>query len=336
MTDSSEFPGESGPDDGGHERVTYKLNLLLFALTVPAVFLAGAMAVVPELSDAPNGMLPWLKALPAHAHELWRGWPFAVPLLTILLAHEFGHYIAARIHRVPASLPYFIPLPLVSPFGTMGAVIAMRGRIRSRAALLDIGAAGPIAGMLVAVPVIALGFSWSTLGPAPTSNYRQEGYSLLYLLLRRIFFGAVPAGMDINLSPTAEAGWVGFLITMINLLPWGQLDGGHIAFALFGERQHTYARWLRQSLLVLFAYNLAKFCLPLLLHRSSLSTDLALGNSIFWLVWYGFTGVIAWISGGPDHPPFEPGELGRGRRAIAWACLALFVLLFMPTPWAQY
>ncbi len=340
MTDSSEFSsgaGSSSNDDGdGDQPVTYKLNLVLFCLTVPAVFFAGATMTVPDFAKAPEGLLAWLRAFPPHAHEIWRGWPFAVPLLLILLAHEFGHYIAARIHRVPASLPYFIPLPLLSPFGTMGAVIAMRGRIRSRAALLDIGAAGPIAGMLVALPVIAFGFTRSTLGPAPSSNYTQEGYSLLYLLMRRIFFGPVPAGMDINLSPTADAGWVGFLITMINLLPWGQLDGGHTAFALFGARQHRFARWFRHSLLALFAYNLVKFCVPVLLHKSSLSTELAVENSLFWLVWYGFTGAIAWFSGGPDHPPFEPGELGRGRRAIAWACLALFALLFMPTPYAQY
>ncbi len=329
MTDSSEFPSHANAnsDEGDpREPISYKLNLLLFALTVPAVFLAGAGLVDPEI----------VNALPHRALELWRGWPFAVPLLLILLAHEFGHYIAARIHRVPASLPYFIPLPYLSPFGTMGAIIAMRGRIRSRAALLDIGAAGPIAGMVVALPVIALGFSWSTLGAAPTAGYTQEGYSLLYLLMRRLFFGPVPPGMDINLSPTADAGWVGFLITMINLLPWGQLDGGHIAFALFGARQHRYARRIRHSLLALFAFNLAKFCRPLLVHPSWDSFKFTVGNSLFWLVWFGFTGAIAWVSGSADHPPFDAGELGRGRRAVAWACLALFVLLFMPTPWAQY
>jgi len=340
MERSSEFPERAGssPDEhrSAREPVTYKLNLLLFALTVPAVFFAGATLVDPTLAKAPDGFFAWLKAFPPHAHEIWRGWPFAVPLLAILLAHEFGHYIAARIHRVPASLPYFIPLPILSPFGTMGAVIAMRGRIRSRAALLDIGAAGPIAGMLVALPVIAFGFTRSSLGPLSTSDYTQEGYSLLYLFMRRIFFGAVPAGMDIQLSPTADAGWVGFLITMINLLPWGQLDGGHIAFALFGERQHRYARWIRRALLPLFAFNLAKFCVPVLLHKSALGLGVALGNSLFWLVWFGFTGAIAWISGSADHPPFEPGELARGRRAVAWACLVLFALLFMPTPYAEY
>lgn len=327
MTDSQRAPRrDDALDFDNGEPLKYGLNLLLFALTVPSVFLAGSMQVDPSIAQA----------LPRRLLDIWRGWPFAVPLLTILLAHEFGHYIAARVHRVPASLPYFIPLPELSPFGTMGAIIAMRGRIRSRAALLDIGAAGPIAGMVVALPVLALGLHWSSIGPNPASNYAQEGQSLLYLLMKRLFLGPIPAGMDAQLSPTASAGWVGFLITMINLLPWGQLDGGHIAYALFGDRQHRFARNARHFLVVLFGYNLLKFCLPVALHKSSMSYGFAIGSSLFWLVWYGFTGGIAWLSGGADHPPFEPSELGPLRRAIAWGCLVMFVLLFMPTPWVQY
>jgi membrane-associated protease RseP (regulator of RpoE activity) len=327
MTDSQPLPAHDDSldiDDG--EPIKYRLNLLLFALTVPSVFFAGALQVDPAI----------VAAFPHRLWEIWRGWPFAVPLLCILLAHEFGHYIAARIHRVPASLPFFIPLPALSPFGTMGAIIAMRGRIRSRAALLDIGAAGPIAGMVIALPVLAIGLHWSTIGPNPASNYAQEGQSLLYLLMKRVFLGPIPTGMDAQLSPTASAGWVGFLITMINMLPWGQLDGGHIAFALLGERQHRIARGVRHFLLALFAYNLLKFCVPVALHKSSMSYGFAIGSSLFWLVWYGFTGIIAWVSGGADHPPFEPSELGPLRRVIAWASLVMFVLLFMPTPWVQY
>ena len=156
------------------------------------------------------------------------------------------------------------------------------------------------------------------------------------MAMKRVFAGPIPSGSDVQLHPTAMAGWVGLLVTMINLLPWGQLDGGHIAYALFGERQHLFARWVRRSLLVLFAYNVLKFCLPVLLHKSSLGYEYAVTNSLFWLVWFGFTGLVAKISGSADHPPFEPGELGRGRRAIAWLCLILFVLLFMPTPQAAY
>ena len=330
MSDSQAFPAHPASADGddGDERepTKYGLNLILFVLTVLSVFWTGAVDVDPTLTDSIHPRR-WL--------EIWRGWPFAVPLLAILIAHESGHYIAARVHRVPASLPYFIPLPKFSPFGTMGAIIGMSGRIRSRIALLDIGAAGPLAGMVVALPVLAYGLAQSPILPNP-QHYTQEGQSLLYWAMKRIFAGPIPDGADVRLHPTAVAGWVGLLVTMINMLPWGQLDGGHIAYALFGERQHEIARWVRRSLLVLFGYNLLKFCLPVLLHTSHSGYPLALSNSLFWLVWFGFTGLVARLSGGAEHPPCEAGELGPGRRAVAWLCLVMFVLLFMPTPQAAY
>lgn len=325
MSDNSEFPAHDASEDTeDQEPGKYGLNLLLFVLTVISVFWTGA------------AQDPTFDALKLHSLlGIWRGWPFALPLLAILVAHESGHYVAARLHRVPASLPFFIPLPILSPFGTMGAIIGMSGRIRSRIALLDIGAAGPLAGMLVALPVLAIGLSKSTIAVNP-EHYTQEGQNLLYMLMKRLFVGPIPAGSDVQIGPTALAGWVGLLITMINMLPWGQLDGGHVAYALLGEPQHAVARWVRRSLLMLFGYNLLKFFVPVLLHKSSLALSLAFFNSLFWLVWFGFTGLIARISGGAEHPPFEPGELGRGRRAVAWLCLIMFVLLFMPTPQAAY
>ncbi len=329
MSDHPGFP--THPESGSYderEPPKYGLNLLLFVLTVISVFWTGAEALDPTFSASLDPRR-WL--------EIWRGWPFALPLLAILVAHESGHYVAARLHRVPASLPFFIPLPKLSPFGTMGAIIGMSGRIRSRVALLDIGAAGPIAGMVVALPMLAIGLAHSPIAPNP-EHYQQEGQSLLYMAMKRVFAGPIPSGSDVQLHLTAWAGWVGLLVTMINLLPWGQLDGGHIAYALFGERQHVLALWVRRSLLALFGYNLVKFCLPVVLQQSSLGYAFAVSNSLFWLVWFGFTGLVARISGSADHPPFEhgEGELGPGRRAIAWGCLILFVLLFMPTPYAMY
>jgi len=317
--DSSAFNDEREP-------IKYGLPLVLFVLTLISVFWTGAAEADPSLAESLN---------PRRLLEIWQGWPFALPLMAILIAHESGHYIAARLHKVPASLPFFIPLPFLSPFGTMGAIIGMSGRIRSRVALLDIGAAGPLAGMAVALPVLGYGLSQSAIGPN-SGHYTQEGQSLLYLLMKRIFNGPIPDGLDVHLHPTAYAGWVGLLVTMINMLPWGQLDGGHIAFALFGERQYVIARWLRRGLLLLFAYNLVRFVGPVVSQQSSLGYGYAFSNSLFWLVWYGFTGVIGRISGSADHPPFEPGELGPGRRAVAWLCLIMFVLLFMPTPHAVY
>jgi len=207
MSDSPGFPRH---DDSAsydeREPTRYGLPLFLFVLTAISVFWTGAMDVDPTLAESLD---------PRRLVEIWRGWQFAVPLLAILIAHESGHYIAARLHRVPASLPFFIPLPKLSPFGTMGAIIGMSGRIRSRSALLDIGAAGPLAGMIVALPVLAIGLSLSPVGPSP-EHYQQEGQSLLYMLMKRLFAGPIPDGSDVQLHPTAMAGWAGLLVTMIN------------------------------------------------------------------------------------------------------------------------
>lgn len=280
-----------------------RVNVLLFVLTVASVYVTG-------------------------------GFAFMLCLLGILLAHEFGHYFAARYHRVPASLPYFIPLPFLSPFGTAGAVISMRGAIRSRNALLDIGASGPLAGMVVAVPVLAWGLAHSEVNTmAPP--YIQEGQSLFYLAVKWLILGPIPAGQDVELHPVAFAGWAGLFVTMINLLPFGQLDGGHIAYALLGELQNRIARWIRWALLPLFLYNVASFGVPMLLGTVEPDWWGAFGNSLFWLFWFAILGLLARLSGGSDHPPTERGELSPWRRGVAWFSLVLFVVLFMPTPLSQ-
>lgn len=311
-------------------RFDWRINIVLFAVTVVSVFLAGAMYPVPgaPLPEPPQG---WA-GLGAF---LASGWRFALPLLAILLSHEFGHYFAARWHRVPASLPYFVPLPLFGLFGTLGAIIAMPARIRSRNALLDIGAAGPLAGMVVALPVMAIGLRLSPVIESPDIGY-QEGQSILYLLLKRLFVGPIPEGFDVNLHPTAFAAWAGFLITMINLIPFGQLDGGHIAYALFRDRHNAAARWIRLSLLGLFLYNLIIFVGPVFTGQSDRRLGDAFGNSAFWLVWFGLLFLLARLSGGVEHPPTEPGPLSPVRRKVAWFTLVLFALLFMPTPLATY
>ncbi|HVU03890.1 MAG TPA: site-2 protease family protein [Polyangiaceae bacterium] len=317
----------SGPPEPEPAPRRVRTNVILFVATVLSVFATGA-----KWSASGGPITTWREL----ASYVLGGWTFAVPLMAILLCHEFGHYIAARIHRVDASLPYFLPAPIVSPFGTLGAVIAMNGRIRSRNALLDIGAAGPLAGMVVAVPVMIYGLSLSSVGPAHADGYIQEGQSLLYLALKRLVLGPIPEGYDVELHPTALAAWVGFLVTMINMLPWGQLDGGHVAYALFGEVQHFFARLFRWCLLPLFLYNAARFLLPVALSRSGLPWGFAVSNSMFWLMWFLVLGVIGRVSGGAEHPPTEPGALSPVRRVVAAFTLLLFVLLFMPTPLAQY
>jgi membrane-associated protease RseP (regulator of RpoE activity) len=315
------------PDTRAAARPRVVTPVILFVATCLSVLWTGALwAGARTLDDLP---------FPATPSELWKGWVYAVPLMSILLCHELGHYIAARVHGVPASLPHFLPLPLVSPFGTLGAVIAMPERIRSRNALLDIGAAGPIAGMVVALPVLLVGLSLSPVQAQLEGAHLQEGQSLLYWLLKYLIKGHIPSGHDVILHPTAMAGWVGLFVTMINLLPWGQLDGGHIAFALLGPVQNRIARLVRWGVLGFFFYNLLGFVGPVLLGNSQMTLAGAFGNSLTWLVWYGLLGLLG-RSMGHEHPPVEAGELTRARRLVATGCLVLFVLLFMPTPLASY
>ncbi|MBW2457576.1 MAG: site-2 protease family protein [Deltaproteobacteria bacterium] len=285
-------------------------HLALFLATLLSVFLIGALNVVPlpEEIDELGLLLHAVK-------NIHHGWSFAVPLMAILVTHEFGHYFAARWHAVPASLPYFIPLPL-PPFGTMGAVIAMRGRIRSRNALLDIGAAGPLAGMVVAIPVLVVGLLQSEVKPLVGAGM-LEGQCLLYLGLKQLVVGTIPPGHDVFLTATAFAGWAGLLVTMLNLIPIGQLDGGHIAYALFGERQNRLALLLHGLLVAVFAYNLVAYN--------------QVGPGLVWLVWFVLLLLLRRASG-VNHPPTEPGQLSPSRRWVAIGCLVLFVVLFMPTP----
>ncbi len=284
------------------------VHLALFLATLASLFLTGALQGFPAAEA-----FSW-RGLLRHLPEAWS---FAVPLMSILICHEFGHYFAARLHGVPASLPYFIPLPFLSPFGTMGAVISMPERIRSRNALLDIGAAGPLAGLVVAIPVLAIGLAHSPI-VRPNGGW-VEGQSLFYSALKRLVLGPIPAGHDVLLSPMAFAGWAGLFVTVLNLLPVAQLDGGHIAYALFGPRQNTLARFLHATLPVVFLYNLIRYR--------------HLEPGLIWLVWFVLLALLTRATGG-NHPPTESdaGELTRGRRAVAILCLILFAVLFMPTP----
>jgi membrane-associated protease RseP (regulator of RpoE activity) len=292
----------------------WRLPVLLFTATVASIFFTGAFELGPRS---------------------WRsGLEYAVPLLAILLTHEFGHFVFARIHRVNASLPMFIPLPLLSPFGTMGAVIIMRDRIRSRNALLDIGAAGPLAGMIVAMPVLFFGLAHSQLEPFQEHGI-MEGQCLLYLLLKRAALGPIPEGWDVQLSPMAFAGWVGLFVTMLNLLPVGQLDGGHIAHALFGRKQELYSRIVRTLLPLVALFNFRTYLWPLIRVGEWDRATKSATSFALWLLWFVVLTLMRRL-GEDEHPPTDPGELSPARRVIAVASLVLFVLIFMPTPWRQY
>lgn len=264
--------------------------------------------------------------------DILAGWPFAVPLMAILLAHEFGHYIAGRLHGVDISPPFFIPMP-ISLLGTMGAVIRMRGRIRSRNALLDIGASGPLAGMVVALPVLVFGLATSPVEPMTQleGGYIVEGRSALYWALLLLLKGPIPEGHDIMLTSTALAGWAGLLVTMINLLPFGQLDGGHVAYALLGKRQDRVSRGVLVGLPFLAVAVSVAYGLPAWL--AGAPEPIVMGNMLAgsqWLVWALVLFAMTRFAGS-DHPPTEDETLSAGRRKIAIGTLVLFALLFMPT-----
>jgi membrane-associated protease RseP (regulator of RpoE activity) len=270
------------------------------------------------------------------------GVEFMLALLTILVAHEFGHYIAARIHKVDASLPYFIPLPIVSPFGTMGAVIRMRGTIPTRKALLDIGASGPLAGLLFALPMYWWGVVHSKVIPM-TDGGGALGESLIIKLFDHFFAPHAPPGMDLEYSPAAFAAWAGMFVTMINLLPVGQLDGGHVAYAMLGRRQDRAAIIVHRSMLAFFFVSLASYLLrDLRAGMGFYRIGTHVNNSLFWLVWFEMVAVLGVLSSrAKDRSSSQdPPGLSIRTRVVATIALALFAGLArehpLPTVWITW
>lgn len=242
-----------------------------------------------------------------HPLSIGPGVPFAVTVMTILLCHEFGHYFLARAHGVDATLPYFIPAPPFVLTGTFGAFIRLRSLPPDRRALFDIGAAGPWAGFVVAVPATVIGLAWSEVRPlAANEGGLALGDSLLFAFLTRVVLGVRSADVTILLHPVALAGWFGLLVTSLNLLPAGQLDGGHVSYAVFGRHHRWVSRGVLVALLMLGA-----------------------GGWGGWLVWFALLLFL-----GVDHPPpWDPvTPLDRRRRIMAALTLGVFLLTFMPNP----
>jgi len=277
----------------------------------------------------------------ANPFDFLAGWTFAVPLMLILVSHEMGHYVAGRIHKVDISPPFFIPMPIFL-LGTMGAVIRMRGQIKTRDALLDIGAAGPLAGMVVALPVVMYGLAISRVGsvqeflpPSLIANdggVFVEGRGVLYLALIYLLKGPLADGQDVWLSPWALAGWAGFLVTMINMIPIGQLDGGHVAYALFGKKQDTYSRRVHWALPFIGGVVGLAYIIPSYLEgqRGWLELQGEALAGMHWVFWAVVLVVLMRLSG-REHPPTGPEPLSRGRKMVAIGTLILFLLLFMPS-----
>ena len=304
------------------------LHVGLFLATFLTTTAAGSLYVHGQL----GGGSGWEAILP-----IKDGLSYSLPLMLILLSHELGHYLVARLHGVDASLPYFIPLPPNFGLGTMGAVIGMRNVTADRKKLIDIGAAGPLAGLLVAVPVILYGLAHSKVGPLVGGGL-QEGNSILYAILKHASKGAwLPDGHhDVFLHPTAWAGWAGLLVTMINLIPIGQLDGGHIATAYFGNGYNRFAERLHR-LLPLGAIAVFLWVLHLVRIEGNGRLDeelvsIALFAALPWLVWYLLIRIVRRASGDVNHPSVDAAPLPRSRRALFWLMVAVFVLVFMPVP----
>lgn len=274
-------------------RPRWSLAAVLFVATVASVFLTGGLS-----QNAQGGFsIDWRAGL-----------SFALPLMAILLAHELGHFFVGRRYKMAVSPPYFIPLPIIS-LGTLGAVILMLAPPKNRRQLLQMGAAGPLAGLVFAIPLLIYGLATSQVGPLPSGPFMLEGNSLAYGALKFVMFGQwLPGdGLDVNLNNIAFAAWVGVLITALNLIPAGQFDGGHAAFTLFGQRIRPLT-WV----LILLLIGLA-----------------VLTQYWGWLLWAGMLFMFGQVYATPmdDLTPLD----GK-HKALAILMLILFVLLFTPIP----
>jgi len=266
------------------------INVILFFITLLTTLVAGALQ--QGINPLEN---PW---------AIWRGIPFSFTLLLILGAHEFGHYFMSRRHEIDVTLPYFIPAP--SFIGTFGAFIKMKSPIMDRRILLDVGVAGPLAGLLVAVPVLLVGLYLSEIRVEMVETGVNLGTSIFFSLLSWMVHGSLPNNANLILHPVAFSGWIGLLVTCLNLLPVGQLDGGHVAYAVLGSRQKLVAKGVIAILLVLGIF-----------------------GWVGWLVWAAIL-----IFMGINHPPviYDWIPLDKRRKNIGWVSLAIFVLTFTPAP----
>ena len=297
------------PPPAARRKNRYWLHLLLLAITVVTTTAVGARMAENFAADRPVFSPEDMGAIIEMGTDPSRwlaGLPFSITLLGILLTHEFGHYIACWLYRIDASLPYFIPAPTL--IGTFGAFIRIRSPIYTKRALFDVGIAGPIAGLVVMLPALAIGLAYSKVIPGiADSGELVFGVPLLESLMAWLVFPGTPAS-DIYLHPIARAAWVGALATALNLLPIGQLDGGHILYSFVGKWHRRLSR--------LFVLALV----PLGLFGPSGSRQ--------WLVWAALLFFL-----GTRHPSIQDATpLGPGRRKLAILALLVFLLCFTVAP----
>ncbi len=285
-------------------RDRYWLHWLLFALTLLTTTIVGSAMQLDFDRNLPfdlDNSFNLYGVLWSHPALLLAGLPFSLTLMMILLAHEFGHYLAAQYHGVDASLPYFMPSPVL---GTFGAFIRVRSPIYAKRVLFDIGISGPLAGFVFLLPALSVGLAFSKVIPGITHQGSVHfGVPLLQWLLQKAIFPGAPS-VDIYLHPVARAAWVGMFATSLNLLPIGQLDGGHIVYAFFSKYHRTISKVL---------------CILLL----------PLGK--FWFGWVFWALLLLWL--GRRHPVIDdPTQPSAGRRKLAILALIIFILTFIYEP----
>ncbi len=297
-----------------------RTNVLLFVATCVSTLVAGFGLPFIGLGFVGSPTFDALRASSSLLRFL-AGAPFAFTLMAILVVHELGHYFTARHYRAAVSLPYFIPFPL--GFGTLGAIILMRSSARNRNSLFDIAAAGPVAGLAVAIPAIVLGLAWSTVVPEPPGGHFAFGDSMLTRALTYLRFGSIPPGHMVFTHPVADAAWAGLFVTALNLFPIGQLDGGRIAYALFGARHRAIGKATVAALVALGAISFARG-----LHLSGGDVVFAV---FFSLNWFLVAALVSLLVGLHHSPPLDDvSPISAGRRVVGVVCLALLVLMIPP------
>jgi membrane-associated protease RseP (regulator of RpoE activity) len=318
---SLQVPPETYPQSIRKDRRQIRQYLIPLALLVITFFtttIAGVFWLNKDGSDLENFGL---------------GLPYALCILFVLASHEFGHYFAARHHKVESTLPFFIPAPPVYlPFGTLGAVIRTRTPVPTRKAMFDIGVAGPIAGFVATIIILLLGLTnlppkeyIYTIHPEYLQGMKAPGADLTFgntllysFLSKSVATGYVPPMDEIYHYPLLCVGWFGLLVTAMNLIPVGQLDGGHIVYAMFGQKHRVIAR---SAFVLLVAFGLAGLL-------QAMKIQIPFGWS-GWLMWALILFVVIKL----DHPPIpDPEPLSPNRMIVGWAALAIFVLSFSPTP----
>ncbi len=283
------------------------LNVVLFLVTCLSTLVVGAVqmdAFTNTIGNRAGGLFGEILRSPS---LLLAGLPFCLAIMTILLAHEMGHYLACRYYGISASLPYFIPFPSI--IGTMGAFIRIRSPIHHRSALLDVGVAGPIAGFVLAIPALVIAMPLSRMQVLDgTEGFFTLGEPLIFKLIAAVMGMTPPEGMDLMIHPIGLAAWFGFFATAMNLLPVGQLDGGHIAYALFGRFHKRVSQGFLFTLVPLGIF--------------------------YWQGWLLWTAILLFI--GLRHPVTmdDSAPLSRRHVWLGWIALAMLILCFTPMPFS--